>query len=72
MKCLFCDDAQDCENPKRADNIEFVIKQIEESLAKVSEHASYDTLREEAESLKERVKVHGSSAASVMYFIGKK
>jgi SAM-dependent methyltransferase len=72
VKCLFCDDAPECVNPTRADNIELVIKRIEESLAKVSEHASYDMLREEAESLKERVKVHGSSAASVMYFIGKK
>ena len=72
VKCLFCDDAPECENPTRADNIEFVTKQIEDSLAKVSEHASYDILREEAESLKERVKAEGSAAASVMYFIGKK
>ncbi|MHA2149835.1 MAG: class I SAM-dependent methyltransferase [Candidatus Thorarchaeota archaeon] len=72
VKCLFCEDALECENPTRADNIEFVTKQIDESLAKVREHASYDVLREEAESLKERVKVDGSSAASLMYFIGKK
>jgi ubiquinone/menaquinone biosynthesis C-methylase UbiE len=72
VKCLFCDDAPECVNPTRADNIEFVIKQIDESLDKVLDHASYDILREEAEALKERVKIHGSSAASVMYFIGKK
>jgi ubiquinone/menaquinone biosynthesis C-methylase UbiE len=72
VKCLFCDDAPECENPTRADNIEYVIKQIDESLAKVSSHISYDALREEAESLKERVKEDGSSAASLMYFIGKK
>ncbi|MHA3964964.1 MAG: class I SAM-dependent methyltransferase [Candidatus Thorarchaeota archaeon SMTZ1-45] len=72
VKCLFCDDAPECENPTRADNIEFVIKQIDESLAKVSDHASYDILREEAESLKKRVKIHGSSAASLMYLFGRK
>jgi hypothetical protein len=72
VKCLFCDDAPECENPTRADNIEFVTKQIDDSLAKVSGHISYDVLREEAESLKERVKAEGSSAASLMYFFGKK
>jgi ubiquinone/menaquinone biosynthesis C-methylase UbiE len=72
VKCLFCDDAPECENPTRADNIEFVTKQIDDSLAKVSGHISYDVLREEAESLKERVKEDGSSPASLMYFFGKK
>ena len=72
VKCLFCDDAPECQNPTRVDNIEFVIKQIDDSLAKVSDHISYDELREEAESLKERVKEDGSSAASLMYFIGTK
>ena len=72
VKCLFCDDAPECENPTRADNIEFVTKQIDDSLAKVSGHISYDVLREEAESLKERVKEDGLSAASLIYFFGKK
>ena len=72
VKCLFCDDAQDCENPTRAENIEFVIEQIDDSLSRVIELSSYDELKVEAEALKERVKVVGSSATSVMYFIGKK
>ncbi len=72
VKCLFCDDAPDCENPMRADNIDFVIKQIDESLNKMCDHTSYTELKQEAESIKERVKMDGSSAASVMYFIGKK
>lgn len=72
VKCLFCDDAQDCQDPKRSANIEFVLKQIAETMEKVPEHSSYDKLREEAESLEERVKAEGSAAASLMYFIGKK
>ena len=72
VNCLFCDDAPDCVNPMRADNIDNVLKQIDESLANASGLASYDVLREEAESLKERLKVDGSFAASVTYFIGKK
>ncbi len=72
VKCLFCDDAQDCANPTRADYIDYVLKQIDKTLSRVCEHPSYDELKEEAESLKKRAKSEGSSAASVMYFFGKK
>jgi len=72
VKCLFCDDVQECTNPTRTEHVELVLKQIDDTLARVHEHSSYDEIREEAESLKERVKAEGSSAASVMYIIGKK
>jgi SAM-dependent methyltransferase len=72
VKCLFCGDAKECQNPKRADNIDYVLKRIEDDLDRVREHSSYDELRKEAESLKERVRVDGSSSASVTYFFGKK
>ena len=65
-------DVRDCLNPKRADNIDYVLKRIDEDLERVREHPSYDELREEAKLVKERVKTEGSSAASVMYFFGKK
>jgi SAM-dependent methyltransferase len=72
VKCLFCNDAQDCTNPTRVDNVDSVLKQIDKALARVHEHSSYDKIRAEAESLKDRVKAHGSSQASVMYLFGKK
>lgn len=72
VKCLFCKDVRDCHNPKSADNIDYVLKRIDDDLERVREHPSYDELREEAKLVKERVKVSGSSAASVMYFFGKK
>ena len=72
VKCLFCKDVKECHNPKRADNIEYILKEIDDDLERVREHQSYDDLRKEAESIKERVKVEGSAAASVMYFFGKK
>ena len=72
VKCLFCEEAKECQNPMRTDNIAYVLKEIDDNLARVLEHSSYDELREEAESLKERVKIEGSAAASVMYFFGKK
>ncbi len=72
VKCLFCKDARDCENPLRKENVDSVTKEIDADLARIIDHPSYDELRKEGESLKERVKVTGSSAASVMYFFGKK
>ena len=42
------------------------------NLTRVLEHSSSDELKNGVESLKERVKVVGSSATSVVYFFGKK
>ncbi len=72
VRCLFCKDVRECHNPKNADNIDYVLKRIDDDLERVREHPSYDELREEAKLVKERVKTQGSSAASVMYFFGKK
>ncbi|MBN2228365.1 MAG: methyltransferase domain-containing protein [Candidatus Thorarchaeota archaeon] len=72
VKCLFCKEAPDCEDPHRKENVDYVIKDIDADLARIIDHPSYDELRQVGESIKERVKVTGSSAASVMYFFGKK
>jgi ubiquinone/menaquinone biosynthesis C-methylase UbiE len=72
VKCLFCKDAKECQYPKRSDHIDFVLKQIDDDLDRVREHSSYNELKKEADSLKERVITEGSSAASVMYFFGRK
>jgi len=70
VKCLFCEDAFDCEKPLRKENIDRVIKDIDTDLARIIDHPSYDELRKEGESIKERVKVTGFSEASLMYFFG--
>ena len=72
VKCLFCKDVRECHNPKNADNIDYVLKRIDDDLERVREHPSYDELREEAKLVKEKVSVEGSAQASVMYFFGKK
>ena len=72
VKCLFCKDVRECLNPKTADNIQYVLKRIDDDLERVREHPSYDELKDEAIRVKERIKTDGSSAAPVMYFFGKK
>jgi ubiquinone/menaquinone biosynthesis C-methylase UbiE len=72
VRCLFCEDAHDCENPLRTEHVDYVTKEIDDDLARIIDHPSYDRLKKEGESIKEKVKVAGSSAASMMYFFGKK
>lgn len=70
VKCLFCDELYDCINPTRADHIDSIIAQIDDTLSKVHKHSSYSELKKEAELLKERVRIDGGAEASVMYFFG--
>ncbi len=72
VKCLFCEDAFNCEEPLRKETVDSVIKDIDEDIARIAEYPSYDELRKEGESIKERVRVTGFSEASLMYFFGKK
>jgi ubiquinone/menaquinone biosynthesis C-methylase UbiE len=75
VKCLFCDDKFDCENPKNEGIIKFAIKEIDNNLkrlTKLKQHPDYEKLKKEGENLKKRVKRTGSASASHLFFIGKK
>lgn len=72
VKCLFCDEAPDCENPLRNEYIDFVIQDIDADLARIVDHPAYEGLRKEGEAIKEKVRSVGRSAVSVMYFFGRK
>ncbi|MHA1930638.1 MAG: hypothetical protein ACTSV2_18870, partial [Candidatus Thorarchaeota archaeon] len=60
VQCLFCDDAHECQYPKREEHINSVLKEIDDDLERVRKHQAYSQLREEAESIKERVRAVGS------------
>lgn len=75
VKCLFCDDKFECDDPKNEKIINFAIKEIDnelQRLSKLTEHPDYIKLKEEGELLKERVRTTGSAPASHLFFIGKK
>jgi ubiquinone/menaquinone biosynthesis C-methylase UbiE len=75
VKCLFCDEKFDCEDPKNPSIIKFVIKGIENNLkrlSKLKDHPDYEKLKEEGKNLKEKVKNTGSASASHLFFIGRK
>lgn len=72
VKCLFCKDSKKCVDPFNKDSVDSQIATINELLVKIPEHLSYDEMKEEAETLKNRLNTEGSSEASTIYFFGTK
>jgi len=75
VKCLFCEDRFECEDPKTKKIVNQSIKEIDDNLCRLEEHPeliSRTRLKEEGEKLKERIKKFGSAPASHLFFIGKK
>lgn len=75
VKCLYCEEKFDCEDPKNEGIINFVINEINRDLKrllKFKDHPEYKKLKEEGEILKEGVRRTGSASASHLFFIGKK
>ena len=75
VKCLFCDEKFDCDDPKNPSIIKFVIQGIDRNLKRLSKlknHPDYEKLKEEGENLKEKVKNTGSATASHLFIIGRK
>ncbi len=75
VKCLFCDDKFECEDPKNENVVNQCIEEIDDNLCRLKEHPDLkmqNCLKEEGEKLKERIKKFGSAEASHLFFIGKK
>jgi len=69
VKCLSCEDIEQCEDPKNENIIDFAIKEIDEKLDEAKDHPMYDEFSEEANLLKKRVRSIGSEPASFLFFI---
>jgi len=75
VKCLFCKDKFECENPKNEEIINQSIKEINDALDRLKKHSymrARNRLKEEGEKLRERVNKFGSAPASHLFFIGRK
>jgi SAM-dependent methyltransferase len=73
VKCLYCDEKFNCEDPKNESIVEFAISEIDKDLrrlAKIKDHPNYYELKEEGKELKKQVQRTGS--ASSVLIIGKK
>ena len=88
VKCLFCDDKFECEDPKNEENVNFSIKEIDDNLGRLKEYLDLKKkeehpdlkklieeskkLMEEGEKLKERSRKYGNGEATHLFFVGKK
>jgi hypothetical protein len=74
VKCVFCDEKFECENPKSEKIVNRAIKEIDNNLRRLEERPDLKarTRLEEEEKLKERMKKFGSANASHLFVIGKK
>lgn len=67
--CLFCEEMQKCENPLNPVIVADTIKQIDDNLEKMADQTNYEELQQEAEALKGRLRMTGTSSASILFFI---
>jgi len=75
VKCLFCDDKFECEDPKNEDIIKYSIKGVKSDLKRletIKNHPDVRKMRKEGERIIELIREFGASSASHLFYIGKK
>lgn len=75
VKCLYCEDKFECENPKNESLINFALKEIDSDLTrlvKLENHPDFKKLKEEGKELKKRLSKTGTSTSSHLFAIGRK
>lgn len=70
VKCLFCSNNQQCEDPLNEDLINFAIKELEKDIYKINESSEYERLMERKEIIKQNILKYGSAPASILFCIG--
>ena len=72
LKCLYCDNASTCEDPKGEYNMKFGREEIQDVLRRVKDLSGTEDIQCEAELLLERVETTGYQSASILFFICEK
>jgi ubiquinone/menaquinone biosynthesis C-methylase UbiE len=72
VKCLFCEDMEECDDPKNKDNVDFHLKDMDDMLKAMIDHPQYKELCQEADSLRKRVRATGVMPASHLFFVCRK
>lgn len=72
VKCLFCPDRFDCEDPKSESNVAFFVKGIDKTLQRLAPSERLPKIVADAERLKLLVQETGFAAASLVFAIGRK
>ncbi|MFW9965172.1 MAG: class I SAM-dependent methyltransferase [Candidatus Sifarchaeia archaeon] len=72
LKCLYCDNFQQCEDPKSEYNLKFGREEIDDILRRAKDHPDTDDIQQEAKLLLDRLKRTGYQSASLLFFICRK
>ncbi len=72
LKCLYCENSHQCEDPRSEYNLEFGREEIQRILDRAKDHSEMDDVQDEARLLLERVENTGLHSASLLFFICKK
>ncbi len=71
-KCLFCEDKDQCDNPKDKALIQSQIEDLKSSLEKISDYPEYEQLEKEAKKLEQDIRKNGITDASILFILAKK
>ncbi|MHA1937093.1 MAG: class I SAM-dependent methyltransferase, partial [Candidatus Thorarchaeota archaeon] len=72
LKCLNCDSAQECEDPKSEYNMKHGREEIEIVLKRAKDHPEIHDIQQEAKGLLDRLESTGHQSASLLFFVCKK
>lgn len=72
VKCLKCEERDDCDDPKHLSTIKSTLEDIDKGLELIKERKEYSEFKERAETIKQYIKTHGISSTSILFCIGKK
>ncbi|MCW4053153.1 MAG: methyltransferase domain-containing protein [Candidatus Bathyarchaeota archaeon] len=74
VKCLFCEEKFECDNPKSEKIMSQALKEVDEALGRLEKcyKSKARVLQEEGDKIKEKLRRYGSASASIIFFMGKK
>lgn len=72
VKCLFCDQWKECEDPKNKDIINSALNGLDKDLKRLKNHQAYGNFQKKARKIKEKVVKFGSTPASILFSVGRK
>lgn len=72
VKCLTCEERNNCDDPKNPELINSALEDIDKTLKSIKNRKRFSEFRKRAETIKQRISNHGYANASILFYIGKK
>lgn len=72
VKCLFCDQWNECQDPRNEGIVKSALNELDKDLERLKDHQAYGIFQEKAKKIKERIAKFGSAPASILFSIARK